>query len=405
MPRKEKDRHLAKDQLYQRIYNAVDVPSSIPLEVTHHQYKKVRADEIMRLINNGYSEDKAFSMVLGNNMRKKKKKSYRLPMLVSGAVAAASIVAIGAVVTTMSPATVSQSVSSQETMDDIAASAYDQTIVVAGMDTRPEEDKGDGTSQDVPGNRTDALAVVKISPASNKVVSVASIPRDTAVTTDSCDGGSTESVKVNSIYDSHGIKCLESVAGQITGEKIDGAIAFNFESFSTIVDSLGGIDITVDSPVVDDTLGEILPEAGTHTVDGRTALNYARARKVRGTAKSDLDRVNRQQEVAIAVMDKIKNASTATQVATVKDVITKVLPDTTIDGMSPADLLPIIKLVSTLTPNDIALDTIDITGEDGMGNLIYDEESSKEIFDMMKYSHSQSSVEMESTQGTQSTHG
>lgn len=399
MPRREKERHLEENQLYQRMYDQVDVPSSIPLEMTHHQYKKSKADEIVRLINNGYLEDKALNMVLGKGV-KNKKKSSRLPLLAGSAAAVASVVAIGAGIAAMSPATISQPVSSQETMDDIAASAHSQTIVVAGMDTRPEEDQGDGTAEDVPGNRTDALAVVKISPASNQVVSVVSIPRDTAVTTESCDGGDAGIVKINSIYDSHGLKCLESVAGEITGQDIDGAVAFNFESFSTIIDSLGGIELTVDSPVVDDTLGVIFPEAGTHTVDGRTALNYARARKVEGTAKSDLDRVNRQQEVALAVMNKIKSTSTVTQVTAVKDVITKVMPNTDIDGLYPTDFLPMIKLASTLNPNDVALGTIDIIGEDDMGNLIYDEESSEEIFDTMKYSSNQTSAEMESTQGT-----
>lgn len=391
-------------QRYQEIYNAIDVPSSIPLEVSHHQYKKVHADEISRLMNNGYAYDKAFKRVVGSAPKKQKKSSNKIPLALGG-IAVAVTLAAGASMAALTPASISQAVSSQQTMEDIAASTNAKTIVVAGMDTRPEKDQGDGTSKDVPGNRTDALAVVKIAPISNQVISVVSIPRDTAVDTSSCDGSYGETVKINSIFDDYGLKCLETVAGEMTGEEVTGAVAFNFNSFSTIIDSLGGVEITTETPIIDDTLGVVFPEAGIHHADGRTALNYARARKVKGTAKSDLERVDRQQEVALAVMDKVKNASTSMQVTAVKDVITKVLPNTTIDGISISEMIPLIKLASTLTPEDVALGTIDIIGEDGMGNLIYDEESAKQMFNEMKYASTSESVETQSTQGTQETHG
>lgn len=368
------------NQRYTRIYNSIEVPPSIPLEMSQQEYKKIKADEVSRLINNGYSEDKAFYKATGRKLPVKKK-NKSVPLFLSGAaLGGVVLLGVGCVAALQSPIA-SQAISSEETMDDISSPAGEKTLIVAGMDTRPDKDQGDGNAQDVPGNRTDALAVVKMSPDSDHVVSVASIPRDTGVTTQACTNGDSSTVKINSIYDDYGINCLEDVVASMTGEVIDGAIAFNFESFSTVIDSLGGIDITTTGPVVDDTLGKIFTSSGTHHVDGRKALNYARARKVEGTAKSDLDRVKRQQKVAEAIVKKIKTASTTTQLATVKDVMTKVLPNTTIDGLSTADILPLIKLASTLNPQDISSTTIDIIGEDEMGNLIFNEDTTYGIFD------------------------
>lgn len=368
------------NQRYTRIYNSIEVPPSIPLEMSQQEYKKIKADEVSRLINNGYSEDKAFYKATGRKLPVKKK-NKSVPLFLSGAaLGGVVLLGVGCVAALQSPIA-SQAISSEETMDDISSPAGEKTLIVAGMDTRPDKDQGDGNAQDVPGNRTDALAVVKMSPDSDHVVSVASIPRDTGVTTQACTNGDSSTVKINSIYDDYGIDCLEDVVASMTGEVIDGAIAFNFESFSTVIDSLGGIDITTTGPVVDDTLGKIFTSSGTHHVDGRKALNYARARKVEGTAKSDLDRVKRQQNVAEAIVKKIKTASTTTQLATVKDVMTKVLPNTTIDGLSTADILPLIKLASTLNPQDISSTTIDIIGEDEMGNLIFNEDTTYGIFD------------------------
>lgn len=368
------------NQRYTRIYNSIEVPPSIPLEMSQQEYKKIKADEVSRLINNGYSEDKAFYKATGRKLPVKKK-NKSVPLFLSGAaLGGVVLLGVGCVAALQSPIA-SQAISSEETMDDISSPAGEKTLIVAGMDTRPDKDQGDGNAQDVPGNRTDALAVVKMSPDSDHVVSVASIPRDTGVTTQACTNGDSSTVKINSIYDDYGIDCLEDVVASMTGEVIDGAIAFNFESFSTVIDSLGGIDITTTGPVVDDTLGKIFTSSGTHHVDGRKALNYARARKVEGTAKSDLDRVKRQQKVAEAIVKKIKTASTTTQLATVKDVMTKVLPNTTIDGLSTADILPLIKLASTLNPQDISSTTIDIIGEDEMGNLIFNEDTTYGIFD------------------------
>jgi LCP family protein required for cell wall assembly len=86
-------------------------------------------------------------------------------------------------------------------------------------------------------------------------------------------------------------------------------IRLNFSAFEQLIDLIGGIDLnieeTIDDPDYPDAGFGYEPfhiDAGWQHLDGRTALKYARTRATPG---SDLDRVKRQQQVILAVRDKL----------------------------------------------------------------------------------------------------
>jgi LCP family protein required for cell wall assembly len=86
-------------------------------------------------------------------------------------------------------------------------------------------------------------------------------------------------------------------------------IRLNFSAFEQLIDLIGGIDLTVpetiDDPDYPDAGFGYEPfhiDAGWQHLDGTTALKYTRTR---ATAGSDLDRVQRQQQVILAVRDKL----------------------------------------------------------------------------------------------------
>lgn len=86
-------------------------------------------------------------------------------------------------------------------------------------------------------------------------------------------------------------------------------VRLNFSAFEQLIDLVGGIDVLVAEPIDDPTYPDagfgydpFFIEAGWQHLDGRTALKYARTR---ATAGSDLDRVRRQQQVILAVRDKV----------------------------------------------------------------------------------------------------
>jgi LCP family protein required for cell wall assembly len=84
----------------------------------------------------------------------------------------------------------------------------------------------------------------------------------------------------------------------------------NFIGFQRIIDYIGGIDIdvpyTIDDdkyPGPDNSYTHLHIEAGPNHFDGEMALKYARTR--RGTGDGDFTRMERQQQVVLAIRDKV----------------------------------------------------------------------------------------------------
>jgi len=85
-------------------------------------------------------------------------------------------------------------------------------------------------------------------------------------------------------------------------------VRVNFVGFEKVIDAIGGIDIQVpkeinDPKYPDDNFGydPLYIPAGHHHMDGELALKYARTRH----GNSDFDRINRQQQVIMAMRDRV----------------------------------------------------------------------------------------------------
>lgn len=374
------------------IYDRITVPPVLPLEDSSHDYKTKKVSDVKHLLAKGHSLDDAFYMVTGKRWDGGKKRgavSKTTASTVALVLACVSGLTIGTAISGVPTPTEVFAVAQDDNLDSVDSITDEKNILVVGLDTRPEKDQGGGSHNDVPGNRTDAIMVVKYSPESKDKVTVVSIPRDTGVVAQRCNDTSGdysdqqywgETVKINSIYDDYGVECLADVAGDIVGENIDSTIEVNFESFVSLIDSLGGITIATTGPVIDDTLGKIIPTKGTHHIDGKTALDYSRARKVKGTSKSDFDRVKRQQKVIQATMDAAAQSSQIGKLSAARALITKVLPDTSIHGLTTLDILGMAKMIPELNKDAIVSHTVPITGESADGNLIYDEDEARSLF-------------------------
>ncbi len=86
-------------------------------------------------------------------------------------------------------------------------------------------------------------------------------------------------------------------------------MVIDFEGFVEIIDQLGGIDLYVEKEISDpfysrtELPGDYFPlyfEVGEQHMDGATALDYSRTR----FGSDDLDRIQRQQQVIFAAIDK-----------------------------------------------------------------------------------------------------
>jgi LCP family protein required for cell wall assembly len=87
------------------------------------------------------------------------------------------------------------------------------------------------------------------------------------------------------------------------GLQVDHYALMNFQGFKDMIDRLDGIDVEVGQTLTDFRLGygDYTIEAGTRHMDGATALWYVRARQT----TSDFDRNRRQQEVILAIAQRL----------------------------------------------------------------------------------------------------
>jgi LCP family protein required for cell wall assembly len=193
--------------------------------------------------------------------------------------------------------------------EGVAIEAWDGqerfTVLVMGWDRRPT-DPADAAY------RTDTMMLVSIDPATNSV-GVLSIPRDLYVNVP----GYSQLQRVNSAYvlgelrrPGYGPELTMETVQYNLGIRVHDYVIADFNAFTTIVDAIGGIDVNVPQAISDPQYPDMYYgydpfyiTAGEHHLDGATALKYARTRH----GSSDFRRAERQQQVIMAIRDRVLN--------------------------------------------------------------------------------------------------
>lgn len=161
------------------------------------------------------------------------------------------------------------------------------------------------------GNRSDSIIVASIH-NKTKEVKLLSIYRDTFV---SING---KYNKINAAYSWGGPELAVSTINRNLDLNIEKYATVNFKILADIVDSLGGIEMEIDSDILDNLnnyIGDMnringgnsakIPSGGTYTLDGNQAVAYSR---IRYTAGGDLARAGRQREVLEKIFQKAKKS-------------------------------------------------------------------------------------------------
>lgn len=178
-------------------------------------------------------------------------------------------------------------------------------ILLIGSDTREgagNDAYGDNDGQS--GAHSDTNLLVHLS-ADRSAATVVSIPRDSMVPAPSeCSATAPKDGWVmrqwNHNYSMGGTGCLIRTLEGNTGVYVDHYAVVDFSGFKEMVDALGGVEVCTNEVINDpNTHLELTP--GRHTLDGRVALQYVRARKSIGDG-SDLGRISRQQAFLSSVM-------------------------------------------------------------------------------------------------------
>jgi LCP family protein required for cell wall assembly len=157
------------------------------------------------------------------------------------------------------------------------------------------------TTGSAEGERTDSIILVHV-PADGGKPAFISIPRDSFVPIPGH-----QSNKINAAFAEGGPKLLMHTVEQVTGLRLDGYIEIGFGGFSTVVDSVGGVDICVPFHMNDPHAGINL-QKGCQTLNGPNALGYVRARY--SDPRGDIGRAERQRQFLGAIMHKALTPST-----------------------------------------------------------------------------------------------
>jgi LCP family protein required for cell wall assembly len=90
----------------------------------------------------------------------------------------------------------------------------------------------------------------------------------------------------------------------VVGVPVNYYAVIDFKAFERMIDVIGGIDVLVEDPIRIAPIGRmsINLEAKAYHFDGAQALAYARVRKAAG---DDFGRARRQQQVILAVLDRV----------------------------------------------------------------------------------------------------
>ena len=193
------------------------------------------------------------------------------------------------------------------TGDSLSAS-YVKSILVLGTDSRSTDDSG----------RSDSMILVSLN-SRTKEMTMTSFMRDCYVEIPNYGWN-----KLNAAFAFGGAELVMETIEHNFGVQIDNYISFDFMSFASVIDSVGGIDVDVSDAeaeeinnilisevneiVGDDRMSDLLSGGGHLHLVGKQALSYARIRKV---GNSDFERTERQRKVIELMFDRMTSFNPA----------------------------------------------------------------------------------------------
>ncbi|MDS1270409.1 LCP family protein [Lipingzhangella sp. LS1_29] len=196
------------------------------------------------------------------------------------------------------------------------------TVLILGSDSREGLDSTERSELGVgneEGARADTIMLAHLN-SDRDHVSVVGIPRDSWV-----DIPGHGPNKINAAYFLGGPSLAVQTVESVTGVHIDHYVEVNFAGFVNVVDAVDGIEVCLPEALQDDR-ANLDMAAGTHHVTGTEALAFARTR---ATTDGDLDRIDRQQQVMAALLDR----AISTDVLTEPTRLTGFL-DTSLDSLT-----------------------------------------------------------------------
>lgn len=216
-------------------------------------------------------------------------------------------------------------------------------------------------------NLTDTMILTSIDKKNDKI-SMLSIPRDLYVKNEEVGWGS----RINGIYqymldkevsEDEAMRVLIEEVQELFDTEIQYFAKVDFKGFTEVVDALGGVEINLEENFSDpyypapDGSGidyqALYIRAGLQTLDGETALKYARSRKT----TSDFDRAKRQQEIIVAMKDKALRIGFLLNPSKIKNLYAAISNNFE-TNLNIGEMLYLAKLAESMTDDSIVHEVI-----------------------------------------------
>jgi LCP family protein required for cell wall assembly len=259
----------------------------------------------------------------------------------------------------------SNTTAKDDSNDDLLNDKMILNIMLIGSDSMSVGDHG----------RSDSLLILSLD-IRHKKIKVTSLMRDTWV---NIPGYGND--RLNAAYAYGGAKLTIETIQKNFGIYIDRYAIVDFDGFSNIIDTLGGIDLELTSSectYINTYSGDkhTLKGAGLKHLTGLQALHYSRDRNSIG---SDYDRTSRQRNVIRAVIDKLRTANVA-QIAEITPGIAQILKQGT--NIKPQEMSRLA--VNSPTYLHFPLEEFRIPTDDNVSNKTIDQKMVLVINDMAK---------------------
>ncbi|MFD8480196.1 LCP family protein [Kitasatospora sp. NPDC059673] len=213
--------------------------------------------------------------------------------------------------------------------------------------------------------RSDTAMVVHVN-QSHTAASVVSIPRDTLVARPACTGldgkpvPAVRSAMYNSAFEVGGPVCAVKTTEQLTGMRMDHFVEVDFAGFASLIDAIGGVDVTTTVPIDDQDSGLHLA-AGSHHLGGQQALAFVRTRHGVGDG-SDLGRIELQKEMVRAMLGRIDTLGLAADPVAAWSLGDKLTRALTTDSelASVSSLVGLAQTLKQIGPDQLTMVTLPV---------------------------------------------
>ncbi len=258
------------------------------------------------------------------------------------------------------------------------------TILLMGIDSTDEV-----LSKNAVANG-DTLILVTFNPKTLNATMI-SIPRDSYVPI-ACWPNKDENKITHAA--GYGNDCMINTIQNYFGITIDYYAKINFKGLVKLVDAVGGVEVDVPKRLCTDDSSRyttVCINPGRQTLNGEEALVFARNRKA--LVNGDFGRAQHQQEIVMALIDKMKGINKVTQFTQILDTISNSL-DTNLTTKQILEFYNVGKdiIKKSLSSDEAELINIQQLYLYGNSQMIYDERMRMTLYNYVPNSNSKKDV-------------